>query len=178
MIYKCQKCNQEMKDKKSKQWEGVIINPGAIVSSTAKIGKGTVIWSYSIIGDDVEIGDWCVIGSHSYIGKGTKIGDFSRLQTGVFIPNNCNIGRSVFIGPRVVFTDDRYPIVGNKEYNAKPPIIEDNVSIGAGAVILPGVKIWRGAMIGAGAVVTKEVAPGTLSRQLNSAVSIGPRRDW
>lgn len=66
-------------------------------------------------------------------------------------------------------------MVNNKTYKAEPPIIGNDVAIGAGAVILPGVKIWDGAMIGAGAVVTRDVAPGVLVRSLYSAVAIGPR---
>ena len=74
----------------------------------------------------------------------------------MFLPQRSYIGERVFIGPNVTFTDDRHPKV-NVSYHPEPPIVQDDVSIGAGAVILPGIKIGRGAMIGAGAVVTKDV---------------------
>jgi len=60
----------------------------------------------------------------------------------------------------VVFTDDKYPRSGNKTYNAQPPCIESGASVGAGAIILPGVTLGKGCMIGAGAVVTEDVQPG------------------
>ena len=142
-----------------------------------ELGIGTKVWQYATICDGVTTGENCVIGSGCWIGKNVKMGNNVRIQHGAFIPNDTRIGHNVFIGPNVTMTDDKYPMVNNASYDRRPPVIEDNVSIGAGAVILPGVKIWRGAMIGAGAVVTKEVSPGVLSRSLNSSVSIGPRRD-
>ena len=66
------------------------------------------------------------------------------------------------LAENVTMTDDKYPVVNNKHYDAQPPIIEDDVSIGAGAIILPGVRIGAGAMIAAGAVVTRDVRPGGL----------------
>jgi acetyltransferase-like isoleucine patch superfamily enzyme len=85
-----------------------------------------------------------------------------RIQHGAFLPNRARIGDRVFIGPNATFTDDRYPEVNNPRYKAEPPIVEDDVAIGAGAVILPGVRIGRGALIGAGAVVTKDVPPSAV----------------
>ena len=85
------------------------------------------------------------------------IGEGSRLQHGVFLPNGSRLGRNVFIGPNATFTDDRHPRVGNKYYIAEPPCLLDECSVGAGAVILPGVTIGKGAMIGAGCVVTHNV---------------------
>jgi acetyltransferase-like isoleucine patch superfamily enzyme len=134
------------------------------VSPTAEIGEGTKIWHFAVILDEVVIGAFCSIGSHAEIGKGSTIGYGSRISHGVFLPNNSKIGLNVFIGPGVVFTDDRYPRVNNPHYKAEPPVVEDGANIGAGAVILPGVTIGKGALIGAGAVVTKNVKPGDLVR--------------
>jgi acetyltransferase-like isoleucine patch superfamily enzyme len=69
---------------------------------------------------------------------------------------------NVFIGPCAVTMNDKYPVVNNPSYVACPPYLETHCSIGAGAVILPGVRVGRGSMVGAGAVVTKDVAPLTL----------------
>ena len=144
----------------NRRWPSVIIKPNAIVSQTAKIQAGTVIWHYTTICDDVQIGANCIIGSHCYIGKGTIIGNGTHLQTGVFLPNNVVIEESCFLGPKVCFTDDRYPRAGNKHYSAEPPVIRRGASIGAGAVLLPGVVIGENAMVAAGAVVTRNVEPG------------------
>lgn len=72
------------------------------------------------------------------------------------------IGDNVFIGPHVVFTNDKYPPSEGAWKTGPPTIVEDYVSIGANATILPGVTIGRSARVGAGAVVTKDVKPGML----------------
>lgn len=134
------------------------------ISPSAKIGKDVVVWHFAVVLDNVTLGDGVSIGSHSEIGAGSRIGRRSRIGKGVFLPANSVIGDDVFIGPNVTFTDDKYPIAGNKGYVRQPPVVEDCASIGAGSVILPGVKIgWR-AMVGAGSVVTKDVEPETTVR--------------
>ena len=85
------------------------------------------------------------------------MGDNVRIQHGAFIPNGTVIGHRVFIGPNVSLTDDRYPRAGNVDYVALPPILEDDCALGAGAIILPGVRVGKGAMVGAGAVVVDDV---------------------
>lgn len=130
-----------------------------VVSSSCTFGPECTVWQFATLCDDVSIGQGVVIGSNAWVGAGTVIGDFSRLQHGVFLPKNTKVGRYVFIGPNVTVCDDKYPCVGNAHYEALPPIFEDYCSIGAGSVILPGVKIGEGAIVGAGAVVTKNVPP-------------------
>ena len=121
------------------------------------LGAGTKTWQYATICDDVVTGTNCVIGSCAWIGRGVRMGDDVHIQHGAFIPNNTVIGDRVFIGPLAVLTDDRHPRAGHVDYQALPPILEDDCAIGAGAVILPGVRVGKGAMVGAGAVVTKDV---------------------
>jgi len=139
---------------------GVKIMGDSLVWPTAYVGTGTTIWYYTQIGDGCVIGEDCVIGSCCYVGFKSRIGNGTRLQHGVFLPNRSVIGGKVFIGPGVVFTDDKHPVAGNKHYTAQPPVVGDGASIGAGAVILPGVKIGKGAVVGAGAVVTRDVPDG------------------
>ena len=135
------------------------IDPQAKVALTAKIGDFIKIWAFAHVMQGVEIGEYCSIGGCAEIGKDSHIGNHTRIGYGVFIPYDSQIGNYVFIGPRVVFTDDRYPKVENESYKPEPPIVEDYASIGAGAVILPGIRIGSHAMIGAGAVVTHDVEP-------------------
>jgi acetyltransferase-like isoleucine patch superfamily enzyme len=79
----------------------------------------------------------------------------------VFIPTNTEIADGVFIGPAVVLTNDRYPPTGKPEL--KGPFLEENAVIGAKAVILPGIKIGKGAFVAAGSVVTHDVPAGKMA---------------
>ncbi len=130
------------------------------IADSAQIGYGTTVWHFAVVLADVVVGSNCSIGSGAEIGRGTVIGDGTRVGAHVFLPPNSIVGDEVFIGPGTVFTDDRYPRVGNSDYAAEPPSIKSKAAIGAGAVVLPGVKIGSSAMIGAGAIVTKDVEDG------------------
>ena len=115
---------------------GKIYYPDKSVIETVKIGRESKIHAPVWIGPDVKIGWGC------------------KIQAFVFIPTGVTIGNNVFIGPHVCFTNDKNPPSGKWT----DTIVEDNVKIGAGAVILPGCHLRKGAVIGAGAVVTREVA--------------------
>jgi acetyltransferase-like isoleucine patch superfamily enzyme len=136
-------------------------NTGAFsfIDKTATIGEGTKIWHFSILLAEVVVGRNCNIGSRVEIGHGSVIGDNTRISSGVFLPSNSQIGKNVFIAPNVTFTDDRYPRANNPSYYAQPPILEDGCSVGAGSVVLPGVRIGAGALVGAGSIVTRDVPP-------------------
>lgn len=137
-------------------------DPIAFIDPSAKIGDGVKIWHFSVVLAGVAIGNNVSIGSVCEIGRGCVIGHGTQIGSGSFLPPNTIVGNRVFIGPKVVMTDDRYPVSNNPDYNAQPPVIQDDVSIGAGAVILPGVTIYKGARIEAGSVVTKDVPGNTL----------------
>lgn len=105
---------------------------------------------------DCTIGDDSVIHSHVWIGDRVKIGMRCKIQAFTFIPTGVRIGDDVFLGPRVTFTNDKYP--PSNEWLITT--VGNHVSIGAGAVILPGITLGEGCKIGAGAVVTKNIPPG------------------
>lgn len=119
------------------------------------------IWHLNLsnINADVEIKEGCTIHAPVWIGADVKIGKNCKIQAFVFIPNGVTIGDKCFIGPHVCFTNDKNPPSNGKKWTKT--IVEDNVAIGARAVILPGIKLEKGCKIGAGAVVTKDVARGT-----------------
>lgn len=122
-----------------------------------RYGKGTKVW-YAELSNHGEAvcGEHCTIHSHTWIGDRVSIGSFCKIQAFTFIPTGVRIGNNVFMGPRVTFTNDKHP--PSTEWSIT--IVEDHVSIGAGAVILPGVTLHKGCKIGAGAVVTKDVPEG------------------
>lgn len=129
------------------------------ISEYASFGMNCTVWQFSTICADAAIGNHVVIGSGAWIGKGAVIGDYTRIQHGAFIPNGTVIGSHCFIGPNSTMTDDKYPKAGNHAYRPEPPTLKDHCSIGAGAVLLPGVVIGEGATVGAGAVVARNVRP-------------------
>lgn len=117
------------------------------------VGKFCNIWGKPEIGRGTRIGSYVEIGREVTIGKRCKVQSF------VFIPPGVYIGDNVFIGPRVTFTNDKHPPSHGKGWSKT--YVGDSVSIGAGAIILPGVTIGSGAVIGAGSVVTKDVPKNT-----------------
>ncbi len=132
------------------------IDPDAIV------GDGAFVWHFAVILAGCRLGEGVMIGSRTELGFRCIVGDYSRIGSGVFLPPDTVIGTRVFVGPGVVMTDDRHPKVPGKDdppYTAMPPVIEDGASIGAGAILLPGVRIGHHARIGAGAIVTHDVPP-------------------
>lgn len=133
----------------------------SIVREDVEIGENSKIWHFcNLYG--CKIGKNTQIGSYCEIKEKVTIGDNCRLQSYVFIPEEIKIGNNVFIGPHVIFLNDKYPTAEKtlaKTYKIDPIIVEDDVTIGGNATILPGVKIGRGAMVGAGSVVTKDVPP-------------------
>lgn len=130
-----------------------------VVIEKAKIGEGTKVWNFANL-YGCEVGRDCMIGAYVEVQKGARIGDRTRVQSHTFICDKVEIGNDCFIGHGVMFINDLYPPSGDPA-KWKPTIIEDQVSIGSNATILP-VRIGKGAIVGAGAVVTKDVPPGVI----------------
>jgi UDP-2-acetamido-3-amino-2,3-dideoxy-glucuronate N-acetyltransferase len=124
---------------------------------TTKIGVETQIWQFSIILPGAEIGSFCNINCHTFIENEVKIGDYCTIKSGVYLWDGIEIGNHVFIGPNATFANDKNPFSRIKPKEFHRTILQNNVSIGANATILPGITIKKNALIGAGAVVTKNV---------------------
>jgi len=133
-------------------------NPLQIINDCI-IGENTRIWNFvNMYG--CEIGSDSMVGCFCEIQKGVKIGDRTRIQSHSFICELVEIGNDCFIGHGVMFINDVYPPQPDPA-DWKKTIVEDGVSIGSNATILP-VRIGKGAVIGAGAVVTKDVPEGAV----------------
>jgi len=143
----------------------VYIHPTADVSKDAEVGAGTQIWHQAQVREGAVIGKRCILGKGAYVDKGVKIGDFCKLQNGVFVFHGFNLEDGVFLGPGVMLLNDKHPRAINPDGTAKADtdwtasegVVEYGAAVGGGAVILPGVRIGRMAVVGSGAVVTRDV---------------------
>ncbi|HEV2139684.1 MAG TPA: acyltransferase, partial [Candidatus Dormibacteraeota bacterium] len=111
--------------------------------------------------EDNQIGSDCSVGSNAVLEPGNRIGDGTRIHSQCFL-EHVTLGDRVFLGPGVVFTDDPHPVCPRYLECVLGATVGDDVSIGGNATILPGVKIGSGSLIGAGAVVTRDVASGAV----------------
>ena len=137
------------------------VHPNALVASD-RIGKGSRIWAFSNVQKDVVIGEDCNICDHCFVESHVTIGHRVTVKNGVSLWDGMTIEDNVFIGPNAVFTNDIYP--RSKVYHQEPDrtLLKEGCTIGANAVVVAGHTIGRWALIGAGAVVTKDVPDFTL----------------
>ncbi len=133
-----------------------MIHPLSDVQSK-NIGEGTNVWQYCVILTNAKIGKNCNVCSHCFIENDVIVGDNVTIKNGVALYDGIRIEDNVFIGPNAVFCNDKYPKSKNKDFKLEPIHIKKGASIGANATILPGVTIGENAIVGAGAVVTKDV---------------------
>ncbi|MGQ0987323.1 WxcM-like domain-containing protein [Acinetobacter baumannii] len=122
-----------------------------------RIGQNTRVWQYSVILKDATIGNGCNICAHTLIENDVLIGNNVTVKSGVYIWDGITLEDNVFIGPCVAFTNDKKPRSKQYPESFAKTIVERGASIGANATILPGIRIGRNALVGAGAVVTKDV---------------------
>jgi acetyltransferase-like isoleucine patch superfamily enzyme len=134
------------------------ISPHSVIYTDVEIGDGTLIGDNASVREHCRIGMRCVIGRNVTVNYNTVIGDFTKVMDSAHITGNTRIGSHVFISMLVVTSNDNY--FGLKGYDdsfVQGPVIEDRVRIGAGANILPGVRLGSDSVVGAGAVVTRDV---------------------
>lgn len=109
-----------------------------------------------------KLGKGVFVGPFVEIQKNVIIGDASRIQSHSFVCEGVSIGERVFVGHGVIFINDRHPRANNKNWILEKTIVENEVSIGSGAIIMCGVQLGKNCQIGCGAVVTQDVAPGDI----------------
>ncbi len=128
-----------------------VIYAGNIIGENFQTGHSVVIREGNSIGDNVSIGTMTNVEHH------VKIKDNVRIHSQAFIPEYSILKYNVWIGPHVVLTNAKYPKGRNTKNNLEGPIIGENAKIGANTTLLPGIKIGRHVLIGAGSIVTKDV---------------------
>ncbi|KYZ76426.1 transferase [Anaerosporomusa subterranea] len=133
------------------------MHPSAIVEPGVSIGDGTRVWAFTHILPGVIIGSDCNICDHVFVETGVSIGNRVTIKCGIYLWEGVVIQDDVFLGPNVVFTNDKRP--RSKQYPTEflQTVIKQGASIGANSTILPGISIGRYAMVGAGTVVTRNV---------------------
>jgi UDP-2-acetamido-3-amino-2,3-dideoxy-glucuronate N-acetyltransferase len=136
-------------------------HPQALIESES-IGRGTRVWAFTHILKGASIGEDCNICDHVFIEGGVSIGDRVTIKCGVQLWEGILLEDDVFIGPNATFTNDPFP--RSKQYleTYVKTLVRKGASIGANATILPGLTIGKNAMVGAGAVVIKDVPPNAI----------------
>ncbi|WP_232699710.1 acyltransferase [Brevibacillus daliensis] len=137
--------------------EQVFIHITADVSDKAQLGAGTKVWNQAQIRENAQIGENCIISKDVYIDHGVTIGNNVKIQNGVSIYHGVEIQDDVFLGPHMTFTNDLFPRAFSKEWEVVKTTVERGASIGANATIVCGITIGKYAMVGAGAVVIRDV---------------------
>jgi len=154
-------------DIKEMDFKGAVIGDNAVIRSNTtiytdvEIGNNLRTGHNVLIREDTTMGNDVLIGTNTILDGRTIIGNNVSIQGNVYIPLNVVIEDHVFIGPCAVLTNDKYPI--RTKSDLKGPILRRGASVGANSTILPGVEIGEGAMVAAGALVTKNVPPWKLA---------------
>ena len=136
------------------------MHPQSLVESQS-IGDGTRIWAFTHVLPGARIGNECNICDHVFIENDVIIGDRVTVKCGVQVWDGIRLEDDVFVGPNATFTNDAFPR-SKKLFELQLTIVKRGASIGANVTILPGITIGENAMVGAGAVVTRDVPPNTL----------------
>lgn len=141
------------------------VHSTAHVEDGATVGEGAQVWHQAQVRRGASVGPGCVIGKGVYIGADVRIGANCKIQNYSCVYEGLTLEDGVFVGPEVVFTNDRYPRAINPDGSLKSPddwecgetLVKYGAAVGSRAVLLPGLVIGRWALIAAGSVVTKDV---------------------
>lgn len=139
---------------------GSVVRAGTIIYDDVIAGKVTT-GHHALIREATTLGEDVLVGTHAVIDGASDVGDRTSMQTGVYVPRETTIGDRVFIGPNATLLNDAYPV--RDETELVGPTVENDVSIGANATVLPDVTVGERSFVAAGAVVTDDVPPRTLA---------------
>ncbi len=137
--------------------DNALVHPSATVESEVVLGAGVKVWHNAHVRRGAILEAGVSLGKDVFIDASVRVGAHSRIQNGVSVYQGVHISDHCFIGPHVIFTNDLTPRIGLKSWKVIDTYIDPGASIGAGSIIRCGVRIGSFAMVGAGAVVTKDV---------------------
>lgn len=133
----------------------ILLRSNTIIYNDVEIGDNFKTGHNVVIRENTKIGNDVLVGTNTVIEGECVIGDGTSIQSNVYIPKNSLIEDNVFIGPCACFTNDRYPV--RVEYDLKGPKIRKGASVGANTTFLSNIEVGEGAIVAAGAVVTRSV---------------------
>ena len=142
----------------------MFVHESSYIDEDVVIGEGTKIWHFSHVQSNAKIGENCNLGQNVYVGPGVTIGDNVKIQNNVSVYDGVEIEDGVFLGPSMVFTNIINPRAFiSRMHEMKKTLVKKGASIGANATIVCGNTIGEYSMIGAGAVVTKDIKSFSLA---------------
>ncbi|MFL5304567.1 MAG: acyltransferase [Polyangia bacterium] len=135
-------------------------HPTAVIDRGAQIGAGTKVWHFCHVMPGASVGMGCMLGQNVFVAATARVGDRCRIQNNVSVYDGVSLESDVFVGPSAVFTNVRVPRAAvNRKDAFERTVVEQGATIGANATVVCGVRIGAHALVGAGAVVTKDVPP-------------------
>jgi acetyltransferase-like isoleucine patch superfamily enzyme len=156
--------------------EDCIVRQGCIVYSSVRIGSKVEFGHNVLIRENTTIGSRTLIGTGVVIDGDSSVGENVSIQTGVYISRCCKIADRVFLGPRCVLLNDKYMML--KKPKLVGPVIGTGSAIGGNATIMPGVRIGKRVVIGAGSVVNCNVPDGTVYVGVPARRIKATPKDW
>jgi len=162
--------------KTTKIGEHCTVRPGVAIYSGVKVGNGVSFGHSVLVREKVTIGAESKLGTNVVVDGSSSIGSRVSVQTGVYICTYSTIEDSVFLGPCCVFTNDRY--VMQKPFKLIGPTVKKGASIGANALLFPGITVGEGAVVGSQAMVNVDVPPRTVFAGIPAKKIKDVSEDW
>jgi UDP-2-acetamido-3-amino-2,3-dideoxy-glucuronate N-acetyltransferase len=134
------------------------VHPSACIDEGAKIGEATKVWHFCHVSSEAVLGKRCILGQNVFVDYGVRVGDRCKIQNNVSIYKGVTLEDEVFCGPSCVFTNVVTPRAGiERKSEFAPTLVKRGATIGANATIVCGTTVGQYALIGAGAVVSRDV---------------------
>ncbi len=146
------------------------VSPLSVVEDGVELGAGVIVWDHACIREDACLGSGSTVGRGAFIDVAVVIGSNCKIQNNAMIYTPARLSDGVFVGPAAILTNDRWPRavgldghrIGPTGWTRQGIVVEEGASIGAGSTIVAGVRLGKWSMVGAGAIVTKDVEPFSL----------------
>ena len=132
-------------------------HPKSLVDDKKAVGAGTCVWAFAHVMKGARVGRDCNICDHTFIERGARVGDRVTVKNGVSVWDGVTLEDDVFAGPNAAFTNDLWPITRNPGFVLSPTRVKKGAAIGANATVVCGLTVGEYALVGAGALVTRDV---------------------